>query len=161
MDPYFSLDNIGEGVFHNTIAYMNHFANSSIAFWHWGMFWSALGLGCRTYWSPPAMGSGSTWARVGWSDRHTLLRRVDFSHLSSVSGIIQAWLYASERGVCANETFSLLLCFGNAIMVVQNTLCWCKWYGSWTACWWSILLSFMTDNMVHPPVSSLSISALS
>jgi hypothetical protein len=33
---YFSLEMIGQGVSVNTIASMNHFATSKVAFWYWG-----------------------------------------------------------------------------------------------------------------------------
>jgi len=75
---YFALDNIGQGVFVNTIASMNLFAISIVAFWCWGTLLSALALGCGTFLSPLDLCSGSAWVDGAQSESDNLLRRVDF-----------------------------------------------------------------------------------
>jgi len=73
----------------NTIASMNLFATSKVAFWCWGTFLSLLALGCGAFWSPLDM-LGSTSARVdgAWSDSNNLLRRVNNWRLSSGGAIV-------------------------------------------------------------------------
>jgi len=76
---YLSSDNIGQGVFMNTIAFMNLFATSKVAFWCWGPFWSLLSLGCGLFWSPlDLLGSTSAKADGARSDSDNWLGGMTF-----------------------------------------------------------------------------------
>jgi len=84
---YLTMDIIGEGVFVKRIASKNFFTTSKAAFWCRGTFWQPQAMGCRTFRSQLDLGSGGAWLGGAQSDSDNLLRRVDFSYLSSDGAI--------------------------------------------------------------------------
>ena len=78
---YFSSEMISLGVIANTIASINRFATSKLAFWCCGTLWSPLAFGWGTFWSPSALGSGSAWAGTMSDSRNMLM--VDFWRFSN------------------------------------------------------------------------------
>jgi len=84
---YLTLDNHSQRLIVDTIASMNHFATSNVAFWCWGTFWSALALGCGPFWSPLGLGCGTIWADGTRSDLVDFLRRAVCCLLSSGGAI--------------------------------------------------------------------------
>ena len=103
---YFSLDNIGERVFMNTIASIILFATSTVAYWCLGMCSSPLPLGCGTFGSPLDISSGSAWTGRAQSDSDNLLRRVDFWHLIRGGAIARAGIQRICKRRACNDSIS-------------------------------------------------------
>jgi len=119
---YLSSDNIGQGVFLNTIVSMKLFANSKVAFWCWETIWSALALGCATFWSPLVTCSDSAWVDCARSDSDNFWRRVDFWCLSRGGSNAQAGFREfGSRGHSITVSTRLRFC-GSGILVVCNGL---------------------------------------
>jgi len=87
---YLSSHKIGQGVVMNTIAFMNLFATSKLAFCCEGTFWSVKALGFGTFWSPLDLRSRSASVDGAQSEADNLLRRVDFGCLRSGDAIAPA-----------------------------------------------------------------------
>jgi len=83
---YFSSEMICQGVFVNTMASMNLFATSKVAFWCWGTLWSPPAFGWGTFWSPTALWSRSACTT---SDSRDMLM-TDFWRLSNGGAIAPA-----------------------------------------------------------------------
>jgi len=119
----------------NTIASMNFFATSTVAFWCWGTFRSALALGCGAFWSPLDFGFGSAWADGAWSDLDDLLRKADFWHLSSGGAIDPGGFREFGTRGRAITVLARLHFFGNGALVVHKDLSRRAWPRSWTSYW--------------------------
>jgi len=110
---YFSLEMIGHGVFVNTIASMNHFPTSKVAFWCSGTLWSPPAFGWGAFWFAPALGGGSACTT---SDKRDMLM-ADFWSLSNGGAIAP-----TGSGVRA-MTVSVRLCSsGSGTLVVRIVL---------------------------------------
>jgi len=150
---YLWLDNIGQGVFVNTIASMNYFVTSKVASWCWGICWSALALGCRTFWYPLGFGCGSTCADGARSDLDGLLKRADFWRLSSGGAIDPGGFRGFGSRGRAITVSAWLRFFGNGTLVVCDDLSRRVWPRSRMCPWWSKSSSSMSDDNVVSPVS--------
>jgi len=148
MIEYLPLDTIGQGVIVNTIASMNLFATSKVACRYWGIMWSALILGCETFWSPLDLCRGSTRVDGAWSDSENWLRRVDFWHLSSGGAIASAGFRECGSGGHAMTVSARLHFFGSETHGVCKDLSRHAWHRSWSCCCWSKLSSSMWDDKV-------------
>jgi hypothetical protein len=130
-----SSDNIGQGVFVNTIASMNLFATSNVTFWCWGTFCSVLALGSRAFLFPLDVGGGSTWVDGAGSDSDDLFRRAVFWHLSSGGAIDPGGFWGFGRRGCAITVSAQLRYFSNGILVVYHDLSRHTWSRGRTCCW--------------------------
>jgi len=80
-------------------------------------------LGCRIFWSPLDL-LGSTSAKVdgAWSDSENLLRRDEFSHLSSGGAIATGTFREFGSGGRAMTVSAQLHFFGSGTLVMRNDL---------------------------------------
>jgi len=107
----------------NTIASMNLFATSKVAFWCWGMFRSLLALGCGRFGSPlHLLGSTSARADGARSDSDNLLRRDDFWRLSSGGAIATGKFREFGSGGRAMTVSARHRFFASGTLVVRNDL---------------------------------------
>jgi len=141
---------------------MNYFAASKVACWCCGTLWSLLALGCGIFWSPlDLLESTSAQADGAQSESHNLLRRDDFSHLTSGGAIAAGRFQVFGRGGRPMTVLTRLRSFGSGTLVVGFDLFW-RTSPRWrTSCWWSKSCSSMSDDKVDSPVSSLSSSPIS
>ena len=128
---YFSSEMIGQGVFVNTIASMNRFATSKVAFWCWG-----------TLWSPLALGSGSACTT---SDSRDMLM-TDFWRLSNGGAIAPAGCRRFGSGARAITVSARLRFFGGGTLVVRIVWSWRAWSRCRTSCWLSKSSSSISDD---------------
>jgi hypothetical protein len=99
----------------NTIAPMNCFPTTRVAFWFWGMLWSPSAFGWGTFWSPPAWGSGS--ACTKWDSRQILM--TDFWSLSNRGTMTTAGCRRFGSGPWAMTVFARHRFFGSWTHVVH------------------------------------------
>jgi len=156
---YFSSGMIGQGVFVNTIASLNRFVTSKVAFWQWGISWSALAFCWGTLWSPPALGSGRACTTSGLRD----MLIADFWSLSNGGAQAPTGYRRFGCGLGAITGSAWLHFFGSGTLVVRVVLlqhAWSRWR---TACRMSKSSPSISDDKVDSPghsVLSLLISGL-
>jgi len=119
----------------NTIGSRNLSATSKVAFWCWGTSWSALALGCETFWSPLDLCSGSAWVDHAPSDSDDVFKRVAFWCLSSGGAIAPARFQEFESRGHAMTVSTQLHLSSSGTHVVRNDLSWHAWPGRTISCW--------------------------
>jgi len=115
---YLSPVNIGQGVFVNMIVSMNLFTTSKVTIWCWGTVWSALAVGCGTFWTLLDLRRGSAWAHCAQLNSDNLLRRVDFWLLSSGGAIAPPGFGECRSGGHAMTALARLKFFSSGTIVV-------------------------------------------
>jgi hypothetical protein len=143
---------IGQPVSVNTIASMNGFATSEVAYWCWGTLWSPPpGLCWETFWSPPALGSGRA---CPISDSCDMLL-VDVWQLSNVGATAPAGCPRFGRDVRAITVSARIRFFYAGTLVVRIVLSCCCRSSCKTSCRMYKSSSSMSDDEVDSPRSSL------
>jgi len=147
---------IGQRVFVNTIASMNSFATSKVAFCCWGTLWSPLAFGWGTLWSPLAMGRESACTT---SDSHHMLM-ADYWHLSNGGVMAVTGCHRLGSGVQAMTVSARLHFFGGWTLVVRIVLLRRTWSRCRTSCRMSKSSSSILNNKVDSSVFTFVIADL-
>jgi len=139
---------------------MDLFTTSYVVWWYRGMLWSALALGCKTFYSPLDLCSGITWADGITPDLDNELRMVNFWHVSSSGAITPAGLSQCRSGASAMTVSVRHHFFASETHEHVNDLPRCTWARTRTLCWWSKVSSLMLDDTAESVVSPLRSSPM-
>jgi len=126
-----------------------------------GNFWSALGLGCWTFWSPPVLRCCSACTFGAQSDLHNLLKRADFWRFSSGGADDPCGFQEFGSGGGAITVSAWLHFFGNGTCLIHTDLSQSALLRSRTSCWSFKSSVWTLDNKVGSLVFSLSSSLIS